>query len=344
MLHSLFRKLLTITLNWGHLGIVLCASGSHVDKIAEACRKGKASFMSLVGAGVLPNDLNPLTCANLLKVIVFPRSLYGCELWSQLSNQLVLQLERMQRFCLKIAQGFGKLTRSDKAVGMIGMPRIQAYITRQKFHLFRRFCMLPAGHTAWDELITYHITESEYEEHAARTAHSDDFLIYDKIQDHFLIYNKIQDHCFRPSLLWEAAKVIPGSLPKFNFVAKMVVSIDHLTSAHPLLCQLCGFLYTNPIIHALSSCSILLSERDHLWEFICNYCSLHLQAYLNSLDDEGFTVVLLGGGGGGSIPDAVLPSPEIHYWLLYRFSIFVNKASSVITQLISCHPRNTHYI
>ena len=87
--------------------------------------------------------------------------------------------------------------------------------------------------TAWDELITYHITESEYEEHAVRSAHSDDFLIY----------NKIQDHCFRPSLLWEAAKVIPGSLPIFNFVAKMVVSIDHPTSAHPLLCQLCGFVY-----------------------------------------------------------------------------------------------------
>ena len=79
--------------------------------------------------------------------------------------------------------------------------------------------------TAWDELITYHITEPEYEEHAACSAHADDFLIY----------NKIQDHCFRPSLLWEAAKVIPGFLPKFNFVAKMVVSIDHLTNAHPLL-------------------------------------------------------------------------------------------------------------
>ena len=76
--------------------------------------------------------------------------------------------------------------------------------------------------TAWDELITYHITESKYEEHM------------------------------------------------------MVVSIDHLTSAHTLLCQLCGFLYTNPIIHALSSCSILLSECDHLWKFMCKYCSLHL--------------------------------------------------------------------
>ena len=71
-----------------------------------------------------------------------------------------------------------------------------------------------------------------------------------------------------------------------------------------------------------------------------NYYSLHLQAYLNSLDDEGFTVVLL----GGSIPDVVVPSPEIHHLLLYRFSMFVNKASSVITQLISCHPSNTHYI
>ena len=101
--------------SYKHLGIVLQTRGSHCDKIDEACRRGKGSFMSLIGVGVRPNELNPLTSSNLLKLIVYPRSLYGCELWNHSTESQLLQLERMQRFCIKLIQGFPKRTRSDKA-------------------------------------------------------------------------------------------------------------------------------------------------------------------------------------------------------------------------------------
>ena len=42
----------------------------------------------------------------------------------------------------------------------------------------------------------------------------------------FYCYNQIQDHCFSPSILWEAARSIPGSLPKFSYVARLAVSLD----------------------------------------------------------------------------------------------------------------------
>ena len=85
--------------SYKHLGINVSSTGCSNDKISEASRKCKASFMSLVGAGVRPNGLNPLTCSKLLKVIVLPRCLYGCELWHQLPKSCSLQLERMLRFC-----------------------------------------------------------------------------------------------------------------------------------------------------------------------------------------------------------------------------------------------------
>ena len=104
--------------SYKHLGIVLPTRGRHSDKIDEACRRGKGSFMSLVGVGVRPIGLNPLTSSNLLKLIVYPRSLYGCELWNSLA---------------------------DKATCMLGMVRMQALISRYKVSFFRRLLALPAG-------------------------------------------------------------------------------------------------------------------------------------------------------------------------------------------------------
>ena len=92
--------------SYKHLGIVLQTRGSHCDIIDEACRRGKGPFMSLVGVGVRPNELNPLTSSNLLKLIVYPRSLYGCEIWNHLTENQMLLLERMQRFCIKLIQIF----------------------------------------------------------------------------------------------------------------------------------------------------------------------------------------------------------------------------------------------
>ena len=63
--------------------------------------------------------------------------------------------------------------------------------------------------TAWDEL-TYHITESKYEEHM------------------------------------------------------MVVSIDHLTSAHTLLCQLCGFLLLR-LVTCKRLVNLGISKQQHLY-------------------------------------------------------------------------------
>ena len=72
----------------------------------EASRKGKASFMSLLGPGVRPNGLNLAKCISLYNVIVIPRALFGCKVWNQLKSQDILILERMQRFYAKVIKQF----------------------------------------------------------------------------------------------------------------------------------------------------------------------------------------------------------------------------------------------
>ena len=49
----------------------------------------------------------------------------------------------MQRFCAKVIQGFNKRVRSDKAITMLGLPRIVALIDKFKLFFFRKLCLMP---------------------------------------------------------------------------------------------------------------------------------------------------------------------------------------------------------
>ena len=151
------RSCISQVCSYKHLGILLSTTGNSRDKVQEACKKGKASFMSLAGAGVRPHGLNPITCSKLFKLIVLPRSLYGCELWNQLPQFCIQQLERMQRFCAKIAQGFSRRVRSDKVNGMLGLIKIQAFIDKLKLSFFRRLCLM-SGNLIAKQIFTFRLT------------------------------------------------------------------------------------------------------------------------------------------------------------------------------------------
>ena len=359
--------------SYKHLGIVLQTRGSHCDKIDEACRRGKGSFMSLAGVGVRPNGLNPLTSSNLLKLIVYPRSLYGCELWNHLTENQLLQLERMQRFCIKLIQGFPKRTRSDKATCMLGMVRMQALISRYKFTFFRQLLALPAGFVVkqiliirftqhlfqpvaksrgfmpdifslaqlynlpqlissdvlhgnipdkctWEDLVTSNILAYELSNYEDRTSADPDYCFF----------KSIHPSPFSPSPMWLAAKCVPGSLPMLSYVAKLAVCIDQVNCTQTLLCEFCGLFYKNPIIHVLTSCYYYSNERDRLWDFISNYCSVHLEAYLVNLSDEELVSVML----GCPFPDEIVTSDIMHYILLYRFSVYIHSIKHVIDHLL----------
>jgi hypothetical protein len=357
-----------------HLGLIISTTGDNKASVQEACKKGKGSFMSLAGTGVRPNGLNPLTCSKLLKLVVYPKALFGCELWNQLSPACVEQLERMQRFCLKIAQTFTKRTRSDKVLCMLGMPRIQANIMKLKLSFFRRLCLLPDSIVAkqvfvirfaqhvfnpissrkgfmadimairqelnlgeiicssilegiitdkcmWEETILNNIVALEHQRYMERTCNDLDFVCF----------NKVQDHCFSHSLLWDAAYQIPSSLPKFSKVARLAVWLDSVQSNRQEVCMFCQKTFYNPIIHALISCDTTSVARNRLMDFISNYCSVYLEAYIISLSDCDFVCTMF----GSPIPDDVIHSIDIHHVLLYRFALYIDSVSSTIYELLA---------
>ena len=364
--------------SYKHLGIILSTTGNSRDKVQEACKKGKASFMSLAGAGVRPHGLNPITCSKLFKLIVLPRSLYGCELWNQLPQFCIQQLERMQRFCAKIAQGFSRRVRSDKVNGMLGLIQIQAFIDKLKLSFFRRLCLM-SGNLIAKQIFTFRLSQHVLSPNSAHrglipdilticnkydlsnlfpmsviSSHIPDKSVWDatiieKIVHYeydcfvsrsnsdpdFYYYNQIQDHCFSPSILWEAARNIPGSLPKFSYVARLAVSLDSVQSDSLNSCTLCTGAFYNPIIHVLC-CKSSINARNCLMNFISNNCSVHLEAYLVGLSGEQFVCTMF----GAPIPDDIIISTDIHYVLLYGFSIYIYSVSKFVNLLL-CQPENS---
>ena len=75
------------TSQYKHLGITIQRDMTLNTVTKEASTKLKTTFLSLVKCGLHEDRFTPppLTAKHIYKSIVLPKSLHGCEVWSQLS-------------------------------------------------------------------------------------------------------------------------------------------------------------------------------------------------------------------------------------------------------------------
>ena len=90
--------------------------------IQEACRRLRGTFLSICNSGIHPENLNPLTSRTIYKSVVIPKALYGCEMWSILSNTDIAKLEG--HICLKYMQRFSPNTSNQFTHSVINMGTI----------------------------------------------------------------------------------------------------------------------------------------------------------------------------------------------------------------------------
>ena len=133
---------ITLVTEEKHVGIVLNSKLCSNNRTKEACRKAKNSFFSLLNAGTNPGGLNPVTAMKLIHSITLPSSLFGCELWNYLSEDEVQSIERTLHFCCKTLQGLDFRTRSDIALAMAGVIRMQGIIAIRKLTFLARLIWL----------------------------------------------------------------------------------------------------------------------------------------------------------------------------------------------------------
>ncbi|MES9882637.1 MAG: reverse transcriptase family protein [Sedimenticola sp.] len=123
-----------------HLGIVqskYMVRPGNTDTVVQSAR---GTFLSLVNSGLHSDGLNPITALKLYQTIVLPRALFGCDLWNGISATNKRKLETVHHFCIKVIQSFPKQTRSDCALGMLGISSLESYMDAQKLNFYGMLC------------------------------------------------------------------------------------------------------------------------------------------------------------------------------------------------------------
>jgi hypothetical protein len=95
-----------------------------------------------------PTGLSCVTVIKLYKTIVLPRSLYGAELWSKLTQENITKLERAQHFCLKVVQTLPNRTKGVIVQAMVNIYSIETCIDINKLQFMGRLCRLDHGKLA----------------------------------------------------------------------------------------------------------------------------------------------------------------------------------------------------
>ena len=76
------------------------------------------------------------------ETIVLTKALYGCELWSNMSQTYMLLFGRSHRLCVKTMQGIGRYTRTCATVYLLGSLNVQHEIETRKMLLLGQLCRL----------------------------------------------------------------------------------------------------------------------------------------------------------------------------------------------------------
>ena len=126
-----------------YLGILQDSTLKSIKRTRERIQKGRNSFHAMVGYGVKPLGVSPLTAISMYRKITVPTVLYGCEVWNNLSHTESLELDRFQRQVAKGIQGFPIRTRTDICESMLGLYPISCEVIIRKMLFLHKLLSLP---------------------------------------------------------------------------------------------------------------------------------------------------------------------------------------------------------
>ena len=127
-----------------HLGIITTDNMKNEQRITQRCQKGKNAFHAMIGYGVHPNGLSPITSTSLYNKIVKPTILYGSELWNSMTVKDIANINKLQHYIVKSIQGFHVRTRSDMCESMLGLFRLSSEIDKRKLMFIYKILSLPS--------------------------------------------------------------------------------------------------------------------------------------------------------------------------------------------------------
>lgn len=347
--------------NATHVGVELDVNFSPSKCIEKACNKGRGALLSLAGTGVRPKGLNPLTSANLYKQAVVPCSLYGSELWSNMSKCDKHKLEIMHRFCIKVIQDLPPRTRTDMAQSLIGVPGLEEFIDRRKLIFIRQLTELPSECVA-KEIFLLRLCQYKVGHISMKGCIPDLVRVLDKYQlaEYIIQYHNnatkfpskeqwkmICDEAITANYrrCYHLRTMNDDDFKRFNIVKpeplspsshwlcalRIPYSLPILTSAVKVLCQMdnkdvtlceyCGVLHKDCVFHKSTVCPITSALRDEFFDCLIDNFSLQTNVLLNNMSEDELLNALL----GACSPELdSLISDEQYCYYLYLCSLYLD--------------------
>ena len=303
-----------------HLGSNLDKYMNIDDNVNMSISKLRGTYFSLMNCGIHENGISPLTSYKMYKSLVLPKALYGCELWSDLSQAQLLRLERSHRFCIKSIQNISTITRTDIALSMLGCFPLIREIDYRKLTFFGQICNLPGKFLAKDVFLnrlvrfkqdpyhkqgfipdvhgllvkyglveffnnyaTYGIFPSSCMWKAAIRQRLDEYytsLLRNNIS--WPVYLRYFPDIDNPCCIWGLSKKFPKLLTECQSTIQLLSQL--FSRDYLKRCNKCGITIKNIPLHLVFHCSHNESSRIKFWREIYIKFGFDIYASLIKLD------------------------------------------------------------
>ncbi|PJE77486.1 hypothetical protein CI610_03592 [invertebrate metagenome] len=318
-----------------YAGITFCPNLKADVGIESACSKGRRSLNSLMSVGVHPGGLNPLISAKLIKTIILPGVIYGCELWANVTQKSADMLNRTMRYAARRCQGFEETSPSAITTRAIGLPDdLWSEVEIRKLYLWNKLCNAKSSFV-WKSLFIIRLCSFMF---TAQTFQNVSFvvdilqtMVKYQIESFFFEYilsgtccrefqwksfvkKVVTNYHFdawcqtcesRPDLLYYRAvhqDIGPNPLwlltlkfPKMTWKICELIKLSYRVDLKNVMCKLCNKAVNNDVKHFLLQCPALFQSRDMLLEQIVNCISVDKYVQYDMIGEDEKCSFILGG-------------------------------------------------
>ena len=136
--------------------------------------------------------------------------------------------------------------------------------------------------TIWKRIVKTAVQSNEVKMWTSRINSDDDFSAF-----------KVIHKTYEPHAAWSVALRHPHLRPQAHFLVSICCLIRNFKNNEVVLCDRCGKLFSDPIVHAVASCDYLEKIRDKFWCDVININPITFSIYLANMSDNELCNCLL---------------------------------------------------
>lgn len=327
---------LMVSQSASHVGVPISSDLKANLKVDTACRKGRQSFHGSLGFCNRESiSLSPMEVAGvkLYKTVVQSSFLYGCEMWTNMTQSNKKDIDVFHHYCIKKLQYLPVQTRSAMCESLLGLGSLTAEIEIRKLLFFHKITTMQeiciTKQIFLRRLFTYFYSNGNSNQlgfipdlykilckynlecYLHRFINNRDLpsksawnrlirtMIYNS-ESHRLktiMLNDVEFSRFREvhkTLVPYRLWKIPSSQSELKLIHFIIKCLTLIPQRVNQLCSYCNKDFTDVLLHITTSCQRTLDIRNIFLEYIVNCYTPQQSISVSNLDNEELLQFLLG--------------------------------------------------